>query len=101
MIRILFAAAVAVSGMASAALAGPIEGACLRTERAAGNRALCNCIQSAADQTLRWSDQRKAAKFFTNPDRAQQVRMSKSDGDNAFWARYKAFGQTAQASCAG
>ncbi len=101
MIRIVFGATLAVCAMSSGAFAGPIETACLRTDRAAGNRALCNCIQSAADQTLRSSDQRKAAKFFQDPDKAQEVRMSKSDGDNAFWARYKAFGEIAQAACAG
>lgn len=101
MIRIAIVAMLAGAGIATAAMAGPIEGACLRSERAAGNRALCGCIQSAADRTLRWSDQRKAAKFFADPDRAQEVRMSKSDGNNAFWARYKAFGETAQAVCAG
>ena len=33
-------------------------------------------------------------------DEAQQVRMSKSDADNAFWARYKNFAATAEAYCA-
>lgn len=85
---------------ASAAHAGPIENACLASPRANGDRALCNCIQQAADRTLHRSEQRRAAKFFKDPDQAQQVRMSKSDGDNEFWARYRAFGDMAEAFCA-
>ncbi|HMO07443.1 MAG TPA: hypothetical protein PKD10_07305 [Paracoccaceae bacterium] len=79
--------------------AGPIEAACMASDRRAASRALCGCIQQAADMTLRGGDQRKAARFFRDPDQAQQVRMSKSDSDNAFWARYKAFGATAETLC--
>jgi len=86
---------------ASVVQAGPIERACLASNRQAASRAVCACIQSVADQTLRGGDQSRAAKFFANPDRAQEVRMSKRNSDNEFWARYKAFGTTAEASCAG
>lgn len=82
------------------ALAGPIEAACMSSDRRAANRALCGCIQQAADMTLRGADQRKAARFFRDPDRAQQVRMSKSDSDNEFWARYRSFGAAAETLCA-
>lgn len=85
---------------ASAANAGPIENACMDSPRANGDRALCGCIQQAADRTLQRSEQRRAAKFFRDPDQAQQVRMSKSDSDNEFWARYRAFGEMAEAFCA-
>lgn len=85
----------------STASAGPIERACLNSDRQAVNRAVCGCIQQVADMTLRGGDQRKAAKFFSDPDEAQQVRMSKRDSDNEFWARYKNFGATAEAYCAG
>ena len=87
-------AALAVA--ASAAGAGPIEQACLRADRA-GSAAVCGCIQQAADMTLRSGDQRRAAKFFADPDQAQKVRMSTTNGDNAFWDRYKNFGATAEA----
>lgn len=83
-----------------AAWAGPIENACSDSPRARGDRALCNCIQQAADRTLSRSEQRRAAKFFRDPDSAQQVRMSKSSGDNEFWSRYRAFGEMAEAFCA-
>lgn len=92
-------AAVLVPAFSGAASAGPIENACMRSDRG-GNRALCGCIQQVADMTLRGGDQRRAAKFFKDPDSAQEVRMSKSDSDNEFWARYKAFGEAAEAYCA-
>ena len=85
---------------AGLALAGPIERACLQSDRKGASRSVCACIQQAADATLRRTDQRKAAGFFKDPNRAQKVRMSKSDADNDFWARYKRFGQQAEAQCA-
>jgi hypothetical protein len=97
---ILSAAAVlAVSG--SAVLAGPIQTACNRSDRAAASPSMCACIQQAADMTLRSADQRRAAKFFADPDEAHRVRFSQSDRDDAFWERYRAFGETAEAVCAG
>ncbi|MBZ4690618.1 MAG: hypothetical protein V7668_18215 [Cereibacter changlensis] len=80
------------------ASAGPIDSACMRAGNGA-NRATCGCIQQVADMTLRGGDQRRAAKFFLNPDQAQETRVSKRDSDNAFWARYKQFGEAAQAYC--
>lgn len=93
------ALAVLVIPMASTAVqAGPIESACTRSDRPA-SRALCRCIQAVADQTLTRSDQREAARFFRDPQRAQDARMSKSARDNAFWTRYRAFGTAAEARC--
>jgi hypothetical protein len=83
------------------AFAGPIESACNKSDRKGASRSLCSCIQQVADMTLKGGDQRKAAKFFKDPDQAQRVRMSKSDRDNEFWARYKNFGETAAAYCGG
>jgi len=101
MIKTTVATAVIVLVLPLSASAGAIEKACLSSDRQAASRPLCGCIQQAADMTLRTGDQRQAAKFFADPDQAQKVRMSKSDRDNAFWARYKNFGETAQAFCAG
>ena len=84
----------------SAAVAGPIEKACMASDRG-GNRSLCGCIQQAADMTLSGGDQRRAAKFFKNPDAAHATWVSQSSSDDAFWERYKSFGQTAEAYCAG
>ena len=95
------ASAIALAGIlvASAATAGPIRNACAQSDRGASNVALCTCIQQVADQTLSRSDQRRAASFFRDPQQAQVVRMSKSDSDNAFWARYKRFAGQAEAYC--
>ncbi|MEI6096733.1 MAG: hypothetical protein WCS20_00265 [Alphaproteobacteria bacterium] len=41
------------------------------------------------------------ASFFRNPDKAQEVFMSKKSADDAFWLRYKAFASQAEQSCGG
>lgn len=96
---ILTAAALALCLGAPLAQAGAIGNACKNSDRGRGNPALCGCIDQIAQQTLSRSDQRRAAKFFRDADRAQQVRMSKSRTDNAFWDRYKRFTGTAQRYC--
>lgn len=95
------AVALAMSSAAGAAYASPVESACLNSGRSQANGALCRCIGSVAQQTLTRSEQRRAARFFRDPDLAQQVRMSRSEADNAFWARYRAFGERAEQFCAG
>lgn len=92
-------AALAVFLPATTALAGPIERACMASDRG-GNRALCGCIQQAANATLTGSDQRRAAKFFRDPEAAHATWISQTRADDAFWERYKSFGQTAEAYCA-
>lgn len=99
MLAVAFAASLpTISG---AALAGPIERACMASDRGAANRSLCGCIQQAADQTLSGGDQRRAAKFFKDPEVAHTTWVSQSSSDDAFWERYKEFGATAEASCTG
>ncbi len=78
--------------------AGPMDRACQQANRVA-NPLLCECIQRVANMTLTSSDQRLAAKFFEDPARADQVRMSGSDAHQAFWERYIAFGATAERIC--
>jgi hypothetical protein len=99
---IALAAAVAalLPVFSTVAVAGPIEKACMASDRG-GNRSLCGCIQQAADLTLSGGDQRRAAKFFKDPDEAHATWVSQSSSDDAFWERYKSFGQTAEAYCAG
>jgi hypothetical protein len=82
-----------------AAHAGPIERACLGSARGPAP-ALCGCIQQVADATLTRRDQRAAARFFSDPGRAQEVRMSTRQSDNEFWSRYRQFGSVAEAQCA-
>lgn len=99
---IAFAAVFAalLPAMTTLASAGPIERACMASDRGA-NRSLCGCIQQAADMTLSGGDQRRAAKFFKDPEAAHATWISQSKSDDAFWERYKSFGQTAEAYCAG
>lgn len=97
----LVAATLALGSLAPAvAMAGPIENACNRSDRDGASRQLCRCIDSVARHTLTYGEQRRAARFFANPDEAQRVRMSPSDTDNAFWRRYRAFGVEAERNCA-
>lgn len=84
---------------ASAGLAGPIERACLSSARPGANPALCSCIQQVADLTLARSDQRRAARFFRDPDMAQRVRQSSDRANSEFWKRYVTFGATAERYC--
>jgi len=97
---LLAAAAAFFPVMSSVAMAGPIERACMASDRG-GNRSLCGCIQQAAAMTLSGGDQRRAAKFFKDPEAAHVTWVSQKPSDDAFWERYKSFGQTAEAYCAG
>lgn len=97
---VLSAAVLSLSVLApGAALAGPIESACNRSDRAASTRALCRCIDQVADRMLTGSEQRRAARFFRDPDEAQRVRASTSASDNEFWDRYRAWGAAAEGQC--
>ncbi len=101
-IRVAVMAALFLSLGSTLALAGgPIEKACNRSDRSGATSSMCSCIQQAADQTLSNSDQRRAAKFFEDPEKAQDVRLSTSSADDAFWDRYRNFTDTASAYCAG
>jgi hypothetical protein len=97
----LFAVTLTAMTAPAAVLAGPIESACLQTGRQAATRQMCRCIDRVADRTLTRSEQRRAARFFSDPDMAQQVRMSRSPADNEFWRRYREFGDAAERTCAG
>jgi hypothetical protein len=92
-------AALVLSVVPSVASARAIETACLRSDRAGATRPLCACVQQVANQHLTRADQRQAARFFRDPDRAQEVRVSRADRDRAFWQRYRAFADAAEARC--
>ena len=90
---------VLVAVMAAAPVqAGKIERACNKSDRNA-SRAVCSCIQRVADAALSRSDQSLAAKFFRDPQLAQETRQSGSARKEAFWERYKAFGDKAARIC--
>ncbi|SHJ22475.1 hypothetical protein SAMN04488012_10643 [Palleronia salina] len=95
-IAFLAAAAAFAGGMAQA---GPIERACLQSDRQAANRALCGCIQQVANVTLDRRDQRMAARFFKDPHQAQVVRQSDNPRHETFWKRYRSFGASAETYC--
>ena len=79
--------------------ANPVERACMRSGQVAASPSLCACIGSAARDTLTYREQRQAARLFSDPDEAEALRMSSNRRDEAFWDRYRAFGETAEAMC--
>ncbi|WP_284375280.1 hypothetical protein [Amylibacter marinus] len=78
--------------------AGKIQSACLKSDRRV-DRATCSCIQQVANAKLSNSDQSLAAKFFKNPQLAQDTRQSDVRSKERFWKRYKEFGELAQMHC--
>lgn len=78
---------------------GPISKACMASDRKARNSTLCGCIQTVANQTLDGGDQRMAARFFSDPHQAQEIRQSDRLNHEVFWKKYKAFAGTAERSC--
>ena len=84
-----------VLGGCGGGVSGEIGQACMAGGRDAANPRTCACIQGVANQTLSGSDQRRAARFFSDPDEAQEVRAS----GNSFWDRYEAFAAQAEAIC--
>ncbi|UZD89808.1 hypothetical protein [Cognatishimia activa] len=79
--------------------AGPISSACIKSDRKAATRRMCNCLQSVANGELNRTDQRLAATFFKDPHKAQEIRQSDRRSHEKFWLRYKGYGQTAAALC--
>lgn len=80
------------------AVSGEIERACNSSQRNV-SASTCSCIQSVADTRLTGRDQALAAKFFKNPQMAQETRQSNRRSSEAFWERYKAFGSAAAQNC--
>jgi hypothetical protein len=96
------AAALAVlAGIAAPlpASANPIERACLQSARSAVSPGLCACIGSAADLTLSRGQMRAGARFFDDPQRAQDVRQSDRRNHEDLWRAWRSFGETAEAMC--
>ncbi|MEN8895910.1 MAG: arginine transporter [Yoonia sp.] len=78
---------------------GDIGKACIAADRKAASPRLCSCVQQVANQTLSGSDQRRAATFFDDPQKAQDTRQSNGFTNERFWKRYKAFSAAAKESC--
>ncbi len=81
------------------ASANPIERACLQSGRSTADTALCSCIGSAADRTLTNRQMRDGARFFRDPQRAQDVRQSSQRAHEDLWQAWRRFGETAEAMC--
>lgn len=77
---------------------GTIERACMSSPRS-GTPGLCSCIQYVADQTLTRRDQKMGAKFFRDPQMAQDTRQSDRPSHEIFWKKWKNFGTAAEAIC--
>lgn len=82
-----------------AGMRGEMAKACMASGRSAANSALCSCVQRTADGTLTNRDQRMAASFFEDPQKAQDIRQSDNSNHEAFWLRYRDFTGQAERSC--
>lgn len=78
---------------------GPISQACLASDRKARSRALCGCIQAVANVTLTGSQQRRAARFYGDPQKVQDIKMSDRASNEAFWEDYKTYASQARKTC--
>ena len=96
---LFFAATILALNSCGVGVRGEVGKACMASGRSAANPALCSCVQQAANQDLSGRDQKLAATFFEDPQRAQDVRQSDRAGHEAFWLRYKAFSSRAQRMC--
>jgi len=78
---------------------GPLNTACMQSDRKARSPALCGCIQAVANETLSGSQQRRAVRFYRDPQAAQDVRQSNRSGDERFWEAYSSYAQRAEQVC--
>lgn len=101
MLAAVLGAAVLTQSATLPAQAGRISTACMQSGREAATRSMCKCIQFVADQSLSRADQRLAARFFSDPHMAQEIRQSDRRQHEAFWKRYKLFGAQAERFCKG
>ncbi|SHI88810.1 arginine transporter [Wenxinia saemankumensis] len=82
-----------------AGVSGPVGEACMASGRSSANSVLCGCIQRVANDTLSGSEQRRAAQFFGDPQRAQDFRTRDDSASEAAWLRYRGFADRAEAIC--
>lgn len=78
--------------------ANPIQRACLASDRDS-SRSLCSCIGEAADSTLTRGQMREGARWFDDPQRAQDTRQSDRETDEAMWQAWRTFSSLAQQRC--
>lgn len=87
------------SGSAKLFATGPIYSACQSAGRKQASRQRCGCVQAVADSSLSADDQRRGAAFFSDPQKAQNVRQSSSNRDERFWGKWKAYSDRAAQLC--
>jgi len=90
---------VAVVPVARPFASGPVQQACMASERKARSRELCGCIQAVANTTLSSSQQRLAVTFYGDPQRAQEIRQSDNPSHEEFWKDYRDYGDAAERTC--
>ncbi|MGJ8624770.1 MAG: arginine transporter [Yoonia sp.] len=78
---------------------GAISRACLAADRSAATPSLCACVQSVANAELSSNDRNRVARFFADPELANDTKISTRDDDDAFWDRYRAFYTKARSQC--
>lgn len=88
-----------VVGGCGGGVSGSVGQACLASGREGASRALCSCVQGVAAQTLSRADQDRVARFMGNPELAERMRADDGRAAEAFWDRYQAFADAAEASC--
>lgn len=78
---------------------GPLNKACMQSDRKQANPGRCGCIQAVADRELSSAQQRRGVQVFKDPHALQEARQSDNRSDNAFWSVWKAYGNTAATLC--
>jgi len=78
--------------------ANPIERACNASDRDA-SRALCSCIGDVAGDLLTRGQMREGARWFDDPQRAQDTRQSDNPRDEEMWRAWRTFSTAAEQRC--
>ncbi|MEX3014325.1 hypothetical protein [Gymnodinialimonas hymeniacidonis] len=78
--------------------ANPIERACNASDRDA-SRSLCSCIGDVAGDLLTRAQMREGARWFDDPQRAQDTRQSDRARDEEMWQAWRTFSTAAQQRC--
>ena len=97
--RIAILGLVLVAASCGPRVTGAYGEACMGASRPGANAALCSCVQQVANRMLSASDQRLAATFFEDEERANAMMINDSPAADAFWVRYRAFTDQAERSC--
>lgn len=85
--------------LAAPASAGPIERSCLKSDRPAASRRLCDCVEKMAYKALPRREIGKVAQLMRDPERVDTVKRSSRSSDRALWQSYKKYAGRAEASC--